>query len=102
MYEIQKLNRADTVLVSNALYPVVIDLEHAWYMLEELENMFGPVPHALRDDEAERLWHTICVAKSIVYDALPHFYLTTGDKEWPGVKSFIRSAEIVLGKEVKQ
>lgn len=99
MHEIQRLSKPEKVLISNTLYPVNIDLEHVWYMLEDALNLFGPAPHALRDDEAERLWHVISMAESMIYDAMTYFYLTTGDEDWPGVKSFKRSAAVVLEKE---
>jgi len=97
MYEVEKLSEQERVQFSNTLYPVNLDLEHVWYMLEESKDLFGPTPHALRDDEAERLWHTISLAETIIYNALTYFYLTTGDKDWPGVQSFLRSAEAVRG-----
>lgn len=99
MYEIQRLTQPEKVLISNTIYPAGISLEHAWYMLEGALDLFGPAPHALRDDEAERLWHVIDMAENTIYDALTYFYLTTGDENWPGVKSFKRSAAAVLEKE---
>ena len=80
MYEIQKLDQSAQVLVSNTFYPVNLDLEHAWYLLEDAMRLFGLKPHALRDDEAEDLWHVISIAEKTIYDALTYFYLTTGDR----------------------
>ncbi len=99
MYEIEKLSRKERSLISDALYPAGIDLEHVWYMLEDVKDLFGPVPHELRDDEAERLWHVISLAESIIFDTLTFFYLTIGDNEWRGVKSFLRSSEAVLERK---
>lgn len=99
MYEVQKLTQPEKVLISNTLYPAGIALEHAWYMLEGVLDLFGPAPHALRDDEAERLWHVIDMTGNTIYDALTYFCLTTGDENWPGVKSFKRSAAVVLERE---
>lgn len=95
MYEILKIGQKEKTAFANMLYPVDVDLEHAWYMLEELQELFGPKPHALREDEAERLWHTVSIVENVIYNTLTYIYLTTGDMSWPGAQAFLRSADVV-------
>lgn len=99
MQMLEKLSREEQRLISNTVYPTSIDLEHAWYLLENVKDLFGPAPHALREYEAEQLWHVIELAENTIYDALTYFYLLNGNNDWPGVKAFKRSAQIVLEQQ---
>lgn len=94
---IEKTTREDRFKISMACYSIMVDIERANDILDELwDDFFSDADQKPIDKrDAERIGNRLYLARNVIYEALLGYYLTTGEA-FCGAERELKNMEMTL------